>query len=147
MHPARLAVLHAQAGENLVGLLSCCEQLNRSAPHGTMVKRNFDSVLRQRGKALVGPFDGRHGQTREILDQSYRFKFVGCANTIQIYMDKRQASLIIFVNHDECGTGHRQWRCAKTLRDSANERRFAGSKRSVERDRFPPEKYAADRLA
>ena len=147
MHPARLAVLHAQAGENLVGLLSCCEQLNRSAPHGTMVKRNFDSVLRQRGKALVGPFYGRHGQAREILGQSCRFKFAGRANTIQIHMDKRQASLIIFVNHDECGTGHRQWRCTKTLCDSANERRLAGPERSVERNRFSPAKYAADRLA
>ncbi len=27
--------------------------------------------------------------------------------------------MIVFVNHDECGTGHRHWRCAKTLRDLA----------------------------
>ncbi len=112
-----------------------------------MVQSNFDPVLRQRGKALVGPFYGCHGQAREILDQSYRFKFVGGANTIQIHMDKRQASLIVFVNHDECGTGHRHWRCTKTLCDSANERRLTGSKRSVERDRFSSAKHAADGLA
>jgi hypothetical protein len=112
-----------------------------------MVQSNFDPVLRQRGKALVGPFYGRHSQAREILGQSYRFKFAECANTIQIHMDKRQTPLIVFVNHDECGTGHRHWRCAKALCDSANERRLAGSERSIERDRFSSAKYAANRLA
>ena len=77
MYPAGLAVLHAQAGEELVRLRPRRAQLNRSAPRGTMVQRNVDPVLRQRGKALVGPFYCRHGLAGEILDQSCRFKLAG----------------------------------------------------------------------
>src|SRR5262245_19852272 len=96
---------------------------------------------------IVGPFYCHHGLVGEILDQSCRFKLTGRANTIEIHMDQRQAPFIICVNQNECRTGHSQWRCAKTLRDSANECRLTGSERSIERDRFSPTNYAADRLA
>ena len=147
MYLVGLAVLRAQAGEELVRLRPRRAHLNRSAPRGTMVQRNLDPVLRQHGKALVGPFYCRHGLAGEILDQSCRFKLAGRANTVQIHVGKRQASLVIFVNHDECRAGDCRRRCAQTLRDSANERRLAGSERSVERDRFSPAKHAADHLA
>ena len=147
MHPAGLAVLHARKGEDLVRLRPGHAQLNRPAPRGTMVQRNLDPVQRQRGKALVGPFYCRDGLAGEILDQSCRFKLAGRADTVQIHVGKRQAPLIIFVNHDECRAADCRWRCAQTLRDPANERRLAGSERSVERDRFPPAKHAADHLA
>ena len=147
MHPAGLAVLYAQVGEDLVRLRPRRAQLNRSAPRGTMVQRNLEPVLRQRGKALVGPFYCRHSLAGEILDQSCRFKLAGRANTVQIHVGKRQAPLIIFVNHDECRAADGRRRCAQTLRDSANERRLAGAERSVECDRFSSAKYVADHLA
>ena len=96
------AVLYARARDDFVGLWPCCAKLNRPAPRSAMVQRNVDPVLRQRSQALVGPFYCRHGLAGEILGQSCRFKFAGRTNTVQIYMGKRQASLIIFVNHDEC---------------------------------------------
>ena len=42
MHLAGLAVLHACEGEDLIRLWPCRAQLNRPAPRGTMVQRNFD---------------------------------------------------------------------------------------------------------
>ena len=146
MHPDGLAVLPAREGEDLVRIRPRRAQLNRPAPRGTMVQRNLDPVMRQRGKALVGPLYCRHGLAGEIFDQSCRFKFVGRANTVQIHVGKRQPPLI-FVNHDECRAGHCRRRCAQTLRDSANERRLAGSERSVERDRFSSAKRTAEHLA
>jgi len=146
MHPAGLAVLTAREGEDRVRIRPRRAQLNRPALRGTMVQRNLDPVLRQRGKALVGPFYCRHGLAGEILDQSCRLKFVGRANTVQIHVGKRQAPLI-FVNHDECRAGYCRRRCAQTLRDSANERRLAGSERSIERDRFSSAKRTAEHLA
>jgi hypothetical protein len=146
MIPAGLAVLHAQVSEDLVRSLTRRAQLNCSAPDGTMIQGNFDPVSWQCAKAIVGPFYCRHGLAGEIFDQSCRFKLAERPNTIEIHMDKWKASLVIFVNHDECRAGHCHGRCPKTLCNSANERRLACSERSEESDRFSPAKYTAHRL-
>ena len=111
-----------------------------------MVQRNLDPILRQHGEPLIGPFYCRHGLAREILDQSCRFKLAGRANTVQIHVGKRQAPLI-FVNHDECRATYCRRRSTEALCDSANERRLAGSERSVERNRFSSTKRATNHLA
>src|SRR5438477_10112147 len=101
MYPTGFAVLYAQAEEDFVRLRPRRAHLNRSAPRGTMmVQHNVDPVLWQHNKALVGPFYCRHDLTGEVFDQSCRFKLAWRANTIQIHVDKRKASLVIFVNHD-----------------------------------------------
>ena len=111
-----------------------------------MTQGHLNPVLRQQVKTLVRPFDGCHGLAREILHHTCRFKLAERANAIPVHVGQWQTPLV-FVNHDEGRTGDCRWRCAKTLRDSANERRLAGSERSVERDRFPSPKRTSEHLA